>query len=262
MSELQPDEITPKSEELETAEGGAELAPATGEPQDKTEDGTNENVQKAINKQHAKYREEERLKIAAQNEAKELKEKLAAFEAEKGDIIIPEMPDSFDEDFDAKLTARDDAIKRKATQDAQQKNIIEQQNATQEAANIADQEHIQSLINDYDKRIVTLGLDVNTVKNAGNKVIEYGISGDLAEFIMQQEDGPFITQYLAENPIQVDELRNMPIAMAAIKISSDIKKAASAMKPQASNAPDPAETLSGRGAGEQKNPLIAGATFE
>ena len=259
MSELQPDEVILEDEnQSETADGGAELAPATGENQDKTEDG----VQKAINKQHAKYREEERLKIAAQNEAKELKEKLAAFEAEKGDITIPVLPDPYDEDYEAKITARDEAITRKATQDAQQKNVIEQQNANQEAANKADQEHIQSLINDYDKRIVTLGLDVNTVKSAGNKVIEYGISGDLAEFIMQQDDGPLITQYLAENPIQVDELRNMPIAMAAIKINSDIKQAASAMKPQASNAPAPAETLSGRGAGEQKNPLIAGATFE
>jgi len=262
MSELQPDEITPESEELETAEGGAELAPATGETQDKTEDGTNENVQKAINKQHAKYREEERLKIAAQNEAKELKEKLAAFEAEKGDIIVPEMPDPYDDNYEEKVKARDEAITQKATQNAQKQTVIEQQNANQEAANRAEQEQIQSLINDYDKRIVKLGLDVNMIKKAGEKVVEYGITGDLAEFILQQEDGPLITQYLAENPVQVDELRNMTPIQAALKINSDIKLAASAMKPQASNAPDPAETLSGRGAGEQKNPLIAGATFE
>jgi len=262
MSELQTDEITPESEELETAEGGAELAPATGETQDKTEDGTNENVQKAINKQHAKYREEERLKIAAQNEAKELKEKLAAFEAEKGDIIVPEMPDPYDDNYEEKVKARDEAITQKATQNAQKQTVIEQQNANQEAANRAEQEQIQSLINDYDKRIVKLGLDVNMIKKAGEKVVEYGITGDLAEFILQQEDGPLITQYLAENPVQVDELRNMTPIQAALKINSDIKLAASAMKPQASNAPDPAETLSGRGAGEQKNPLIAGATFE
>ena len=256
---LDTDPIEDNEANLETVDSGAELATATEGEQKKTAD---DGAQKAINKQHAKYREEERLKIAAQNEAKELKEKLAAFEAEKGDIVIPEMPYPDDEDFEEKAKARDEAITRKATQDAQQNIVIEQQSATAEATATAEQARIQSLANDYDKRIVTLGLNQSDVVAAGNKVIEYGISADLVEHIMQQDDGPLITKYLADNPIIVDEMRQMTSIQAAIKINSEIKLAAASMKPQASNAPDPAETLSGRGAGEQRDPLIAGATFE
>lgn len=255
---LDTDPIETNEAEAVSAESGAELAPATDVEQEKPTDG----AQKAINKQHAKYREEERKRITAEAETKELKEKLNALEVNKEDVTIPPLPDSYDEDFEDKMKVRDEAITRKATQDAQQKNAIEQQNATAEAAQRVEQERITSLVNDYDKQIVTLGLDPTEIRTAGDKVIEYGISAELAEHIIQQEDGPLITKYLAANPIIVDELRYMTPIQAALKINSDIKLAASALKPQASNAPDPAETLSGRGAGEKVSPFLEGATFE
>lgn len=254
---LDIDPIEDNEANSETAEGGAELAPATDVEQEKPTDG----AQKAINKQHAKYREEERKRIAAEGEAKELKEKLEAIEATRADVTIPPIPDPYEDDFEEKVKARDEAITRKATQDAQHQNVLDQQSASAEAANKAEQERVQSVISTYDQRIVKLGLDQAEVRAAGDKVIDHGITGDLAMYIMQQEDGPLITKYLADNPIQVDELRHMTPMEAAVKINSDIKLAASAMKPQASNAPDPAETLSGRGAGEKESEFTKGATF-
>lgn len=255
---LDTDPIETNEPEAGTGETGAELAPAPEGNQDKTDDG----VQKAINKQHARYREEERKRIESDERARVAEEKLAAFEAEKGEVIIPPVPDPYDDDFEEQVRARDEAITRKATQDAQQQNVIEQQNANMEAAALTEQQRVNGLINDYDKRSVQLGLTVEDVRNAGNKVIDYGISSELAEFIMQRDDGPLITKYLADNPILVDELRNSPLTTAAIRVDSEIKLAASSMKPQASSAPDPAETLSGRGAGEKVSPFIADATFE
>lgn len=244
-------------EALETDKGGAELAPATEDKQDKSDDG----VQKAINKQHAKYREEERLKLAEQEENKKLREKLAAFEAEKKDVIIPDIPDSWDEDYEEKIKLRDEAIKRQATQDAQNSVALEQQNAQKEAANKAEQERVSKSIEGYTARIVPLGLSPEEMKIAGNKVIEYGITSELAEHILKQEDGPLITKYLSENPIELDNLRNMSVIEGAMRINSEIKAAASTLKPQASLTPDPAETLNGRGVGEQKSPLLKGVTF-
>jgi hypothetical protein len=151
---------------------------------------------------------------------------------------------------------------RKAQQDAQKQSAIAQQTAQKEVAEKANQERIQGLIDEYDKRIGTLGLDANDIARAGKTVVDYGISGDVAEFILQQEEGPLITKYLADNPLELDELRNMPPIDAALRINSTIKQAASALKPQASEAPDPAETLAGRGAGEQVSQFIKGAKFE
>jgi len=254
------DEITlgEETKAAETAESGADLAPVTEDKQDKANDG----AQKAINKQHAKYREEERKRIAAEDETKKLKDKLEAIEAEKGDVTIPDLPDPYDEDYDVRITAREEAIRQQAAQDAQKNIVIEQQTANNEAAQRAEQNRINGLVEVYDKNIAKLGLDSTDIKNAVQTIVDYGVDGSVREFILQQEDGPLITKYLADNPLVLDDLRNMSPINAALKIETEIKAAASTLKPQASNAPDPAETLSGRGAGEKVNPLIKGAKFE
>jgi len=255
-SESETDIDETKPEITETSE--SELATETDDKQDKTNDG----AQKAINKQHAKYREEERKRIEVEKEAKELREKLAAFESAKVETDIPPIPDPYDDDYEDKIKARDEAITRKASQEAQKSFLTEQQNAQKETAKKTEQERINTLISGYDKHTVTLGLNPSDVAKAGNKVVEYGISGEVAEFILEQEDGPLITTYLSENPILLDELRHMTPIQAAFKVSSDIRAAASGLKPQASTAPDPVEILTGRGAGETEDPLLKGATFE
>lgn len=248
-----------------TNESGAELAPATGENQDKNEGDITEQTKKAINKQHAKYREEERKRIALEDKLAKANEQISKFEAEKGDVTIPLIPDRYDFDsdeaFNAAVQARDDAIMQKATQDAQHQNALDTQTATKEAAQQAEQEQTDSLVKDFDSRIVKLGLEPEVIRTAVNTIVDYGISKDVGEYILGHEDGPLITQYLAENPIELDELRNLPPIMAAMRINSEIKLAASANKPQASNAPDPTEVLSGRGAKEMESPLLKGATF-
>lgn len=247
-------------ESLETTqeESGAELAPADGDDHSKNDDG----VQKAINKQHAKFREEERKRIEIEKEAKALREKLEAFEAEKAKVTIPDYPDPYDDDYDERLKAREEAIKRQAIQEAKEQSLHEQRKAQEDAAKKAEQERFDSVVAGYSSRVTALGLSPDEIRAAGEKVVSYGIDSQLAEHILKQEDGPLITKYLADNPIVLDELRHMTAIDAAMKINSDIRKVASVNKPQASTAPDPAETLTGRGAGEKVSPFIAGVTFE
>ena len=253
---VENEEIT--QEAAETAEGGAELATAQEEQPDKIDDG----VQKAINKQHAKYREEERKRIEIEKKLEDANSKLEKLEAEKSDVEIPAIPDPYDDDYEERLKIRDEAIRLNAMQEAQKVSVTAQQEAQKEVAQKAEQERFTTLVQGYNEQTVKLGLSPDEIRVAGDKVVEYGISVDVAEFILQQEDGPLITKYLADNPVILDDLRHMPPIQAALKINSEIKAAASTLKPQASTTPDPAETLSGRGAGEQVNPLIKGVTFE
>lgn len=237
-------------------EAGAELAPAT-EGQDKAQDA----VQAAINRQHAKYREEERKRIALEKELEEARKELESAKSSVGAIDIPPIPDAWDEDFDEKIAARDRALLRKAEQDALFKVEEAKRAAARSNAEQAEQERVAKLVGDYDKRIVKLGLDAGEVKQAVDTIVSYGISKDLGEYILGDEDGPLITKYLAENPVELDELRSMPPIAAAMRINSTIRAAASTLKAQASEAPDPIEPLAGRGAGERVSPLIKGATF-
>lgn len=246
-------------------ESGAELATAAEGEQQKTNDGMKDGQEwanKAIHKQHAKYREEERKRIALENEAAELKAKLEKYEVEKGNVEIPPIPDSFDDDFDEKIAAREEAIRQKAIQDARQQTLQEQQKATREAAQKAEQDRFQGVVESYQQKVIQSGLNQAELMQAEQTIVDYGVSGEVAEHIMNQDDAPFITKYLADNPLVLDELRNMTPINAALKINSTIQEAASKLKPSASSAPDPVETLSGRGAGEKVSPLIEGASFE
>lgn len=262
--ELQPVETETAINTEITIDGGAELAPATGDnqPNDDSDLLQKESVKKAIHKQHAKYRDEERKRLAAEQEAQKLKERLEALETEKGEITIPAMPDPYADDYEAQIQAREDAIRRQAAQDAQKQSMQAQQTAQQEAAQQAEQERIQGLMGDYNQRVAKSGLDANEIAQAGQTVISYGISDEIAEFLLQDEDGPLMVKHLAANPVVLDEIRFMNPIHAAIKLNTEIRQAASTLKPQAPGAPDPVEPLSGRGAGEKVSQFTKGATFE
>lgn len=264
------EENVKQDENLETqnvADGDAALATATEENQSKNDDSekahAQDKAQKAINKQHAKYREEERKRVATEKKLEEANQRLAELEAKDGEIVIPTLPDPYDEDYEEKMRLRDEAIMQKASQDANKQSALDMQTANEKAAKEAEQERVNNLVKDYDTRTVQLGLNAGEIAKAGDTVVEYGIYSDVAEFILKHEDGPYITKYLADNLIELDDLRNMTSIEAAMHINSVIApNAAKLLKPQASDAPDPVETLQGRGVGEQESPLIAGATFE
>ena len=75
---------------------------------------------------------------------------------------------------------------------------------------------------------------------------KYGLTDDLVMLILEDADGPLITQHLAANPQDGYQLAQMsPFAVGAFL--TDIKQKASALKPKTSNTPEPAETLSGNG---------------
>ena len=85
MSELQTDDATlteNENVELGTGTTGSDLATDSAAEREEKDPAVvaQEKAQKAINKQHAKYREEERKRIAAEDKAKKLEDKLEAIE--------------------------------------------------------------------------------------------------------------------------------------------------------------------------------------
>ena len=237
---------------------GAELATATDEKQDKTEDSNQDAVNKAINKQHAKFREQERRADKLERERDEANKKLTEFESKKEKVTIPNLPDSYDEDFEEKLRLRDEAIRLKATQDANEQYATEQQEAKSKATAETETKRVQGLIQSYTSNISTLGLSAEEIRIAGDTVAANGIDSQVAEYILADKDGPLITKYLSNNPIVQDELRGLTTIEAAMKIDSVIRQSAIAGKTQASTTPDPTEILSGGGSAESDG----GITYE
>ena len=265
---------TENEEGLETGTGsgtvdndGADLATATGENQPKSEDSGGNidqaKVNEAINKQHFKFRQEQRQHQQTRQQLEDAQKRLSELQAKSNDVVIPPLPDPYDDDFDAKVRERDEAIRRKAAIDAEKVTAQTQQSATLEADQQAALEQFQAKARKYDERINTLGVKREEVEKAAGIVAQYELSQDMIDLILENENGPLITQYLAANPLELDGLTSMSTAQAAIRLHSVIVPAAASLKPQASNAPDPIEDIgSGRGVGEKTSPFLKGARFE
>lgn len=244
-----------------TVESGAELATASVEGHETKTDGIDqEAVNKAINKKHFQMKEAERNAEASDKRANELEARLQKLEQGE-DPIIPAIPDPYSETYEADIKARDEAITRKAQFDSQQTFAADQATRTQNEQMQANQTRVDGLLTEYNDRSVKLGLDPNKVEAAGNRVVDYGISADLANFILADEEGPLITQYLADNPMELDGLARMTPMQAAVRVNSVVREKAASLKPQISQAPEPTEVLNGRGAPEGTDPWLAGGTY-
>jgi len=254
---IETEEVADKTESG-TGETGSELATDSAEEHDKTnQDG----VQAAINKQHAKYREEERKRKEAEARIEEYEAKLKKYETPKMPDVPP-IPDPYDDDYEAKMKVRDEALLEKAKYDADVQYKALQEQRQLEEAEQAKRAEVQRSIEGYEAKATELGLNKDDVNKAGQKLVDYGIRAEVAEFILADQDGPLITRYLAENPVEFDEINRMSAMMAAVTINSTIRAKASGLKPQPSRAPEPPEYIGGLGPGEQKDPLLEGVKFE
>ncbi len=197
----------------------------------------------AFNKQYGEKKQLER-DLAEQRE-QNAKFQLAERERQAATVgDIPAMPDAFDDDFDVKVKARDEAIIANANYQAQNNAYLQQEQNNQQQAAQAKTVKVQESMVSYNKKAVELGIKQEELQAAGNAVAGYGLSDDLVMHILADSDGPLITKHLAANPQDGYELASMsPFAVG--QFLDGIKTKASALKPKTSNAPAPVDNLQG-----------------
>ena len=157
---------------------------------------------------------------------------------------IPAMPDSFDDDFDAKVKQRDEALIAQANFNAQNNAYIQQQQFTQQQAAQAALQKQAELGNSFTANAKAAGAtdeEFNTVVMTLNNG---GMTGDIGNAIMQDPDGYFIAKHLAANPQEAHELNTMNPILAGAKFA-ELKLKASALKPKTSSTPAPVDSLQG-----------------
>ncbi len=216
----------------------------------------------AFNKQYGQLKQAERERDANQSRLGELeKAERERQAAAVGDI--PAMPDAFDDDFDAKIKQRDEAIIAQANFNNSNQIYLQQQQQLQQEQAQAKQVKLNESMQTYSNKALELGIKQDELQAAGNAVATYGLSDDLVMHILADSDGPLITKHLAANPQDGYQLASMsPFAVGSFL--DGIKAKASALKPKQSNTPDPATNLQGNGvdpeAGKYRH--IKGAKFE
>lgn len=211
---------------------------------------------KRINQKHFELMEEKRKAQALEQQLSEIKAQLPQEQAPK----IPPMPDPYDDNYKEQLEARDKALMEHAQYDARQR-MAEEQRQQQVVQQAQQRQAEQSqIVEQYSQRAKELGIEAQELQAAGQTVMAYGISDELADFILRDEQGAAITTHLARNPEQLETLRNMPPMQAAVYIATTVKSGA-AQKPKQS-APPPPDTLSGAGSQKAESDFVRRARFE
>ena len=276
MSKLQPEDsyeydseedVTTEEEVAETEdsveEQDTESAPEAGENPEKHITFSEEQqriLDEAVGKKVFKLREKER-------EAEALKKRLEELEAripEQRRPNVPDIPDPFavsDEEYKRQLYQRDEALKQAIAYDQQQQMLKQQQQQLEQQRLQKQQEVLTEKVQSYSQRAVKLGIKAEELQAAGNTIAQFGIHDDVASYILEEDSGPLITTYLSKNLLELEKVREMSPAAAAVYIATTVKQKAAALKPKVNSAPDPLEQPHGAGtAPKPRGP--SGATFE
>jgi hypothetical protein len=220
-----------------------------------------EAANKAFIENKKKVRAAEEAAKEAKAKADELAAKLAKYEEGKRPEV-PDMPDQFDDDFEEKVKARDEAIIKANEWDNQQKIAEQAKLDKQQEALKKQTEEREAILDTYNDRLKTFGLDEKEMVAKENVVDAYIKDPGLVRFLLSHEDGPLTIAYLSENPREMEKIAGMDTANAAVYVSMNILPNAQKMKPEITKAPPPLDIPEGKGAKEGEDPALEGAVFE
>lgn len=253
QDEPQVDEVEATSEAPpEEQQEGARKAPEFSSDQQQF---INEHI---VAKQVAKRKEVERQYHEMQQELEKLR---TSQPQEAGRPAIPAMPDPWEDNFEQRVQARDDAILSAAKWDAQQE--IEQQYTQhqQQQRQYEAQQQLATAVESYTERAKGLGIEPNDLAKAGEALSSFEMDQSLVEHILMDDEGPAVTMHLARNLHEANELSRMSPIRAAAYIEREIRPKAIRNLKRRTSAPEPIENPKGSGAAE-KSRGPKGAVYE
>jgi len=170
--------------------------------------------------------------------------------------VLPEKPNEYDDDYEAKAETYNDTLKEQMRFDARQE-VLEGLKAEQAQRQQweAQQRQVETA-NAYRERVTKLGVDKDLLAEAGPAVAA-AISAHtdpnqpsmVLEYIMQDELGPLITEYLYKNPDELQSIVDVSPVRAG-ELMAQIKEKAKASRTKVIADPKPLDNPDGIGLGE------------
>ena len=256
--EMQAAEAVEPVAMTDNQEPQSESSTDTGENQEQKitfDEGQQKLVDDIVGKKVFQAREAERKAEALQAELEEARSKIP----QQTRPDLPPVPDAFDDDFEAKMAARDKAMQDGALFDANQraKEAQDQQQAQQTQQQ--QQQALQTKITSYSDNATKKGVDPVKLQSAGNTVAQFGLRQDVVMEMLDDTEGSLMTLYLAENPMAIQSLNDAsPITLGSVY--TDIRSKAAKLGVKTNNVPDPVEPIRGSGVAP-KDDAPRGAKF-
>lgn len=207
-----------------------------------------------VGKKVAKIHEWQNRAEKAEREAQELRRYAPKDERP----VVPDPPNPYAPDYEKLVKERDEALAKQIRWDAEQRHRSEQAlQKQQEHQNAVINAHV-ARVQTYAQRATDSGIQPETLQQAG-AVVENFIQDQLVtNHILEDDQGPGITMYLAKNPAEAQKISSMTPNRAVIYINETIRpRVVRNSKPK----DPPPEVIRGKGA-QESQPGPKGATFE
>jgi len=163
---------------------------------------------------------------------------------------IPELPDSFDDDFSEKMVARDTAIREAERFDARAEYGQQQQQYEQQQYQNQQAQEFQKTADTFKERASKLGISESDLRNNGERLLNsQALTESEIGMILSDEQGPAIAAFLANHPVELEKLASLPIGSSArmSMLLNDVKPKASALKAKTTSTVEPLDNISGGG---------------
>lgn len=250
------------------------VAPKDRKPEDEKKDDetpkfiNQDKVNKVINEKHRKMREAEEKAIELERKNTELQQKLSAFTMDKRPDI-PQLPDPLSPDIVALTATRDKAIEAAAVFDLNAKNEQETKLRQEQSVRQAQEATINTQVQAFGQRAAELGYVPAQLAQAERTVVSHlGRANPLNQWLLGQDDGPLLVDFLSQNLHFTEQLSKMQPTDAAIKIRSFMPGVAKITPQQTEqerllNNPAPAkrQASSIRNKVQTKDPYLQGVKF-
>lgn len=196
---------------------------------------------------------EERLAQSASTPAPQ-QEEVSDFRAPDPDLAYSD-PEKYASELSAWQRQVREEAKREAVEAAKSVLNETKTKAEQEAQTAKQQE----LINQYADRAIKSGINAQKLIDAEQVFTAYNPQPELVDFILSDNDGPHLMNYLVDHQAELETLVTLPPMRAALHLEKLRDKARNATV--RTKAPDPVQPLGGRSTVENESPLLKGVIF-
>lgn len=243
----------PPDPEAEEGPQGEDGGSEDGEDTAEFTEAQQAKLQAAIDRNNARIRRdyEKRLESESQRIQKEMETRYGTRQDE-GPPEIPDLPDPFDDDFEGKVKARDEAIAKRGEWEADQRSKAAFQQERQREAQMQEFQGAQTALNTYFSRGDKAGIERGALESAGRVVGESALPGEIIGELVNDESGPEINVWLAKHPDELDKIAEMSPMRGWAYLDKTIRPKAT--RKRAAPPPEPADSPKGKGAPPSEDP--------
>jgi len=234
----------PATEEITQPEIIADSSPASEDNHEQKSNG----VQQRINDLTAKRYQETRRADDAIAELEQLKAQQSnqtPASQPAQELSAPALPDDlYDEEAMRKYHADSLEYNKQVAQSAAQSQFESQQQASKQQD--ANAKH-QVVMDKYAANATRDGVDFDKLLVAERTLKQAGLSNELGSYLMNDNNGAKIVEYLNDNPAEMHDIMQLDPVSAGIRIATEIKAKVLSQTPKVSGAPDPIPDVNGGG---------------